>query len=154
MEYRNNFKSITIIALAATSSVVAFSQGALNTQSVYNAYWSTAGGFQSLAQLHNNSMKQTLTIQPTLFAPNGQSLRLDLVALAPLGNSTIDIGAQLTAKGWNQSTNGSAVFQYQAKTPGALGVEVYEGNAPKSLSFTIPSKTLLISRSTSRLPRR
>jgi hypothetical protein len=113
--------------------------GGNKTYSLYNAYWSTAGGFQSLAQLHNNSPSETLAVEPLLYTADGQSIALNAVPLAPLGNATIDIGAELAAKGWNRPLTGSAVFQYQQKSPGDLTVEVYQGNAPNSISFTIPS---------------
>jgi hypothetical protein len=138
---RSQSRSVFFHALMLAAVVVcgvALGQGTTGVQSVYNAYWSTAGGFQSLAQLHNNSVKSTLTVLPTIYIPGGQSFQLDSVALVPLGNATIDIGAELTAKGWGQSTTGSAVFQYQG-APGSFEVEVYEGDAAKSLSFTIPS---------------
>ena len=106
---------------------------------MYNAYWSTTEAFQALAQLHNNDPKVALTVQPTLYAPDGQSIALDAVVLAPLGNATIDIGAELAAKGSNQKLTGSAIFQYQSSNPGVLSVEIYEVNATKSVSFTIPS---------------
>jgi hypothetical protein len=139
MKYENHPKIVMNLALAAVACGVALGQGKTGMQSVYNAYWSTAGGFQSLAQLHNNSVKAPITVQPTIYIADGQSIWLDAVTLVPLGNATIDIGAELTAKGWGQSTAGSAVFQYQGKVSGMLGVEVYEGNSARSLSFTIPS---------------
>lgn len=35
---------------------------AVAMQSLYNAYWSTADGFRSLAEVHNNLVSASLTV--------------------------------------------------------------------------------------------
>jgi hypothetical protein len=132
----NYSKTFTIFALTA-GAVFGYASTTAN-QSMYNAYWSTANGFQSVAQLHNNAAKVSLTVQPVLYSPDGQAMNLSPVTMAPLGNATIDIGAALAANGWSQATTGTAIFQYQG-VPGQLEVEIYEGNPEESISFTIPS---------------
>lgn len=115
------------------------SSAAVPTQSLYNAYWSTASGFQSLAQLHNNLISAPLTVTPIVYDANGWGVPLDAVNLPPLGNATINIADQLAAKGWTGAPTGSMVFQYQRRFAGALSAELYVENAQESLSFTIPS---------------
>lgn len=135
--------TLFLFAIFAMSSVFAqttsVSPGAAATQSVYNAYWSNAPGVQSLAQLHNNLLNVPLTVQPVLFMTEGSKLNLMAVTLAPLGNATIDIGAELAQQGLTKPLSGSVAFQYQRKYPGALSAEVYIGNMHDSLAYTIPS---------------
>lgn len=108
-------------------------------QSLYNPYWTSGSGFQSLAQLHNNLITGALTVTPVLYGPDGTSLALDPLTLPPLGNVTLDIGNEAATKGWSKYQTGSVVFQYQQNHSGALGAEVYVENRAQSLSFTIPS---------------
>ncbi|HZS54224.1 MAG TPA: hypothetical protein VFA65_07455 [Bryobacteraceae bacterium] len=110
------------IALPVLAGVTVFAQTADKTQHfVYNAYWSASDGFQSKAELHNNSTIRVLSVIPFAYDANGRSVQLDSITLPPLGNATIDVNAQLAGKNWgNQHAAGTIVFQYNATHAGVL----------------------------------
>ncbi len=127
-----------VISLFAGASALA--QNSTSTsQFIYNAYWSNSVGFQSKAELHNNSTLNALLVTPVLYDADGWSVQLDSIKLLPLANASIDVNAELAAKGWGNRTAGTVAFQYSAGHTGVLEAELYVSNVSKSLSFTIPS---------------
>jgi|SRR5579884_809563 len=133
MSYTAKWAATSILFTVACSSALS------ETQSLYNAYWSTSEGFQSRAELHNNSVSKAIAVTPILFGEDGSTMSLDEIMLPPLGNASIDINGQLAAKGLADWSWGTARFDYNSQSPGALSAELYVSNVAKSLSFTIPS---------------
>ncbi len=98
---------------------------------MYNAFWSTAGGFHAIAQLHNNLVSESLAVTPVIYSQTGERIALDPVNLVPRGNAQLDIGAELAKKGRSTPASGSAAFEYQARFAGALSAEVYVADESK-----------------------
>ena len=115
--YRKNTSVMIIIALSSITYRTALGQDSAHAQSLYNAYFSTTGGFQALAQLHNNLVSEPLVVTPVVRASDGSGTVLRPVTLSPLGNATIDIGAALAAEGRSEVQSGSMEFEYHRRIP-------------------------------------
>jgi hypothetical protein len=144
-------KTITLLAMPALMGLVSLgvyrntsprkllAQNDLPLQHRYSAYWTTAYGFESTIELHNNFVDEPLRVTPVLYTANGAAIELDEVQMGVLGSSSVKINEALAAKGVSQPQSGSAVFCYSRKFGGALSAEISVIQYQKSLAYTIPS---------------
>ncbi len=127
------------VAFMIAPGQLVLAQSGTSVQYLYNSYWSTADGFQSTIQFHNNLIADSLSVTTTLYSADGRSVTLEPVVLGALGNASVDLNQELARRGWPESQIGSAAFHYSRKFPGALGAEISVVNAQKGLAYTIPS---------------
>ena len=56
----------------------------------YSAYWTTAYGFESTIELHNNLVNEPLTVTPVLYTASGAAIELDEVRMGILGSASVE----------------------------------------------------------------
>lgn len=84
-------------------------------QEQFVAYWTTETGWDTMLELRNNLVAQTLTVTPSLRAPDGTETSLGPITINPRDIQTIDIGAAVgTVAPQLIGTFGSIVLRYQS----------------------------------------
>ncbi|MBZ5725872.1 MAG: hypothetical protein LAP87_12850 [Acidobacteriia bacterium] len=112
-----------------------------NMRQVFSPYWSIAGGYESVVQLHNNLVGQALSVRPVLLSPDGVRLELDEIKIGPNANASLDIRDAL-AKNHSAMQSGSAVFEYSHPSGSALLAETAVTQPDETMAYTIAATEL------------